>query len=112
MTTKTKMFYSLGALFAACAVGCLLLLFVGPSQANRWLIGATTLSSGWLFAGFGFGPASWARTAVPSAIAGAFELFYVVDDSVDSRALILISDTHLRDARVVSASALARVDAC
>jgi len=90
MTTKTKIFYSLGALFATCTVGCLLLLFVGPSQTNRWWIGATTLSSGWLFAGFAFGPASWARTAVPSAIAGAFAFFYVVDHSVDIRAWMLI----------------------
>ncbi len=97
MTTKTKTFYSLGALFAACTVGCLL-LFVGPSQANRWWIRATTLSSGWLFAGFAFGPASWARTAVPSAIAGAFALFYVVDHSLDIRAWILIRAAALTSA--------------
>jgi hypothetical protein len=91
MTTMTKLLLYLGAVFAATTVGLYLLLIYGPDPSHRWWIGATALSSGWIFAGVALGPPSWARTAVPSAIAGLFAFFYVVDHSLDSRAWTLIA---------------------
>lgn len=91
MTTKTKFMLYCGALFTVCAVGCFLLLFFGGDSTNGWWIGATALSSGWIFAGIAFGPARWALTAVPTAIVGLFAFFYAKDHPFELRAWILVA---------------------
>jgi len=86
MVTRTNVMLYLGAVFAACFVGSYLLLWFGADQTHRWWLGATALSSGWTFACVGFGPWRWARTAIPTGIAGTFAYAYVMHHSFDALA--------------------------
>lgn len=91
MVTRTNIMLYLGALFATGCVGFYLMLWFGSDSTHLWWIGATALSSGWIFASIAFGPWRWARTAIPTGIAGAFAYAYILHHSLDALAYLFIA---------------------